>query len=66
MVRKAGQGGDHASPQDAARSVPLVRQLPEVIRLVVMLYVRYPPLLRNVRELTHERGVDICHETVRT
>ena len=38
---------------------------PEVIRLVVMMYVRYPLSLRNVEDLLHERGVDICHETVR-
>ena len=33
--------------------------------MVVMLYVRYPLSLRNVEDLLHERGVDICHETVR-
>ena len=38
---------------------------PEVIRLVVMLYVRYLLSLRNVEDLLHERGIDICHETVR-
>ena len=38
---------------------------PEVIRLVVMMYVRYPLSLRNVEDLLHERGIDICHETVR-
>ena len=38
---------------------------PEVIRLAVMLYVRYPLSLRNVEDLLAERGVDICHETVR-
>ena len=38
---------------------------PEVIRLAVMLYVRYPLSLRNVEDLLHERGIDICHETVR-
>ena len=38
---------------------------PEVIRMVVMMYVRYPPSLRNVEDLLHERGVEICHETVR-
>jgi putative transposase len=38
---------------------------PEVIRLVVMLYVRYPLSLRNVEDLLFERGIDICHETVR-
>ena len=38
---------------------------PEFIRLVVMMYVRYPLSLRNVEDLLHERGIDICHETVR-
>ena len=38
---------------------------PEIIRLTVMLYVRYPLSLRNVEDLLHERGIDITHETVR-
>jgi putative transposase len=38
---------------------------PEIIRLAVMLYVRYPLSLRNVEDLLFERGIDICHETVR-
>ena len=38
---------------------------PEVIRLVVMMYVNYPLSLRNVEDLLFERGIDICHETVR-
>jgi putative transposase len=38
---------------------------PEVIRLVVLMYVRYPLSLRNVEDLLFERGIDICHETVR-
>src|SRR5471032_2945424 len=38
---------------------------PEVIRLVVMMYIRYPLSLRNVEDLLFERGIDICHETVR-
>ena len=38
---------------------------PEVIRLTVMMYVKYPLSLRNVEDLLHERGIDICHETVR-
>ena len=38
---------------------------PEVIRLVVMMYVRYPLSLRNVEDLSAERGIDISHETVR-
>ena len=32
---------------------------PEVIRLVVMMYVRYPLSLRNVEDLLAERGIDI-------
>jgi putative transposase len=38
---------------------------PEVIRLVVMMYVRFSLSLRNVEDLLSERGIDICHETVR-
>ena len=38
---------------------------PEVIRLAVMLYVKYPLSLRNVEDLLAERGIDISHETVR-
>ena len=38
---------------------------PDVIRLVVMMYVRFPLSLRNVEDLLFERGIDICHETVR-
>ena len=38
---------------------------PEIIRLVVLMYVRYPLSLRNVEDLLAERGIDICHETVR-
>ena len=33
---------------------------PEVIRLVVMMYVRYPLSLRNVDDLLAERGIDIA------
>ena len=38
---------------------------PEIIRLAVMMYVRFPLSLRQVEDLLHERGIDICHETVR-
>ena len=33
--------------------------------MAVMLYVRYPLSLRNVEDLLFERGVDVCHETIR-
>ncbi len=38
---------------------------PGVIRLTVMMYLRYPLSLRQVEDLLFERGIDICHETVR-
>ena len=38
---------------------------PEVIRLAVMMYIRYPLSLRQVEDILFERGIDICHETVR-
>jgi putative transposase len=38
---------------------------PEIIRLAVMMYVRFQLSLRNVEDLLHERGVEISHETVR-
>jgi len=38
---------------------------PEIIRVAVMLYVRFPLSLRNVEDLLHERGIDVSHESVR-
>jgi putative transposase len=38
---------------------------PEIIRLAVMLYVRFLLSLRNVEDLLHERGIDVSHEAVR-
>ena len=32
---------------------------------MVVMYVRFPLSLRNVEDLLAERGIDICHETVR-
>ena len=37
---------------------------PEVIRLVVMMYVRFPLSLRN-EELLAERGIEVSYKTVR-
>jgi len=36
---------------------------PEIIRLAVKMYIRYP--LPQVEDVSFERGIDICHETVR-
>ncbi len=38
---------------------------PKIIRLAVMMYIRYPLSLRQVEDLLFERGIDVCHETVR-
>ena len=38
---------------------------PEIIRLAVMMHVRFPLSLRNVLDLLHERGINISHGTVR-
>ena len=37
----------------------------EIIRIAEMMYVRFPLSLRQVEDLLHERGIDICYETVR-
>jgi putative transposase len=37
---------------------------PEIIRLAVMLYVRWPLSLRKVVDLLNERGIDVSHETI--
>ncbi len=38
---------------------------PEIIRLAVMMYVRFPLSLRNVEDLLHERGIDVSYESIR-
>ena len=38
---------------------------PEIIRLAVMMYIRFPLSLRNVEDLLHERGIDVSYESVR-
>ena len=38
---------------------------PDVIRLTVMMYIRFPLSLRQVEELLFERGIDVSYETVR-
>jgi putative transposase len=38
---------------------------PEIIRLAVMLYLRFPLSLRNVEDMLHERGIEVSYETAR-
>lgn len=52
-------------PRKPASPFRYFNSSPEVIRLVVMMYVRFPLSLRNVEDLLAERGIEICHETVR-
>ena len=41
------------------------RTSPEINRLAVMMYVRFPLSHRNVEDLLHGRGIDISHESIR-
>ena len=52
-------------PRKPANPFLYFHSSPEVIRLAVMLYVRFPLSLRNVEDLLFERGIDVCHATVR-
>jgi putative transposase len=52
-------------PRESAGPFRYFNSSPEVIRLVVMMYVRFSLSLRNVADLRAECGIDICHETVR-
>jgi hypothetical protein len=52
-------------PRQRASPFRYFSSSPEVIRLAVLLYVKYPLSLRNVEDLLAERGIDISHETVR-
>ena len=38
---------------------------PEIIRLAVMMYVRFPLWLGNMEDLLHERDIDTNHKTNR-
>ena len=39
---------------------------PEIIRLAVMLYIRFPLSLRNVEDLLHERGIEVSRKRFET
>jgi putative transposase len=53
------------SPSPARNPFRYFNSSPEVIRLAVMMYVKYPLSLRNVEDLLAERGIDVSYETVR-
>ncbi|MBB4861180.1 transposase-like protein [Novosphingobium chloroacetimidivorans] len=52
-------------PRKPASPFRYLNSSPEMIRLVVLRYVRFPLSLWNVEDLLFERGIDVCHETVR-
>jgi hypothetical protein len=52
-------------PRKPARPSRYFNSSAEGIRLVAVMYVRFPLSLRNVEDLLFERGIDICRETVR-
>ena len=60
----AGEPDAGVRPRKPASPFRYFNLSPEVIRLVVMMYVRFPLSLRNVEDLLFERGIDLCHETV--
>ena len=39
----------------------LLQNQREIIRLAVMLYIRFPLSLRNVEDLLHKRGLDVSY-----
>lgn len=62
---EAGQGACQRPRMTKRSPVEYVKTSPEIIRLAVMLYARFPLLRRNVEDPLHERSLDVSHETVR-
>lgn len=52
-------------PRKPASPFRYFNSSPEVVRLVVLTYVRFPLSPRNVEGLLFERGIDISDEAVR-
>ena len=67
IERWAGDGRAWRCP-NLANSIArfaIFNQSPEIIRLIVMMYLRSPLSLRNLQDLLFERGIDTFQETVR-
>lgn len=54
--KEARVGRLHASPACTRQSVPVLKTSPELIRLAVLLYARFPLSLRNVEDMLAERA----------
>ena len=61
----SGEGACCARLSDPTQLFRDVRTSPEIVRWAVMLYVRFPLLLRTVEDLLHECGIEGSHEAVR-
>jgi len=60
-------GWEPPYPPDMTKRSPFryFKTSPEIIRLAVMPYIRFPLSLRNVEDVLHKRGIEVSHETVR-
>jgi len=58
-------GGLMPRPKKSAGPFRYFKTSPEVIRIAVLMYVRFPLSLRDVEDLLAQHGIDITHETVR-
>jgi len=61
LIRQAGL---LASGMTQVSPFRYIKTPPEIIRLAVTLYIRFPLSLRNVEGLLREQRIDIGHETV--
>ena len=64
-VNRCEPGRKASSPPVMHDPFRYFNSAPEVIRLAVMMYVRSPLSLRQIEDRLCERGIDLCHETVR-
>lgn len=48
-------------PKKPASPFRYFNSSPEIIRLVVVMYIRFPLSPRNVKDMLAERGIDNCH-----
>jgi putative transposase len=62
MVIDRRWGGYMPRPRKPESPCRYFNSSPEVIRLVVLMDVRFPLRLRNVKDLLFECGIDTCHE----
>ena len=60
-LKRLERGGVVQWPPATQNPFRYLHNSPEVIRLTVMMYTRYPLSLRQVEDLLFERGIDICH-----